>query len=167
MGNNYRAVLLTVLTISVFTIAIIELTGISRTAIFRPYKGANQVSSATVLPQKPKNEREQQVAVMQKTSIQFYESKFNFGKHKEGEILKHTFKFKNNGPNPLMIAKASVSCGCTVPTFPKEPIPPNAEGELVVEFNSEGREGFQQKNIIVHSNAVPDAVPISIEAEIY
>ena len=68
--------------------------------------------------------------------------------------------------NPLYIAKTDVTCGCTVPTFPQEMIAPDGEGEITVEFNPSGKSGIQQKNIIVHSNALPEAVSISIEADV-
>ncbi len=105
---------------------------------------------------------------MPKTSMQFYETKFSFGSVGIGRVLKHTFRYKNTGSNPLMICKADVSCGCTVPSFlVTDPIAPGTEGDLVVEFNTAGKAGFQQKNIIIHSNALPEAVSISIEADVH
>jgi hypothetical protein len=175
MNSNIKAVLLTVLTLSMFTIAIVELTGISNTAIFNrfhkqdpgeelyvPEKASQATDTAGVKPVT----RSQKVLEMEKTSMEFSETKFNFGKAKEGQVLKHTFRFKNTGTQPLMIAKTDVTCGCTVTDFPKEPIPPAGEGKLTVQFNTSGKSGIQQKNIIVHSNAVPEAVGISIEADI-
>ncbi len=165
MNSNFRAVLLTILTISVFTIAIIELSGISQTALINKF-GRKQEPEHTEAsaPQQPT--RSQQVAQMPKTTIEFYEKAFNFGKQTEGAVLKHTFRFKNTGANPLMIAKADVSCGCTVPKFPEGPIAPGAEGEMTVSFNTAGKSGYQKKNIIVHSNAQLEAMSISIEADL-
>ena len=37
---------------------------------------------------------------------------------------KREFVFTNNGNKPLIITSATGSCGCTVPTYPKEPIAP-------------------------------------------
>ncbi len=163
MNSNYKAILLTILTISIFTIAIIELSGISQTAIFNPYKGAATVDKNTGEHIKSRSE---QVGEMPKTTMEFYETKFNFGKQPKNSILKHNFRFKNTGTQPLMIAKTDASCGCTVPIYPKEPIAPGAEGEISVVFNSAGRTGTQAKNILVHSNAVPESVSIGIEADI-
>ena len=37
----------------------------------------------------------------------------------------YEFKFKNTGKEPLIISNAKGSCGCTVPTYPKDvPIKP-------------------------------------------
>jgi Protein of unknown function (DUF1573) len=103
---------------------------------------------------------------MQKTTMQFYETKYSFGVVSEGKVVKHDFKFKNTGQFPLMICKADVTCGCTVPGFQEEAIPPGADGDVTVEFNTAGKSGFQQKNIIIHSNAMPEAVSIGIEADV-
>lgn len=99
--------------------------------------------------------------------MQFYETKYNFGSVPEGKVMTHVFRFKNTGDNPLMIAKTDVTCGCTVPNFPLETIASGAEGEITIVYNSAGHSGFQQKNIIIHSNALPEAVSISIEATVH
>src|SRR6202012_1373878 len=67
---------------------------------------------------------------MPRTTIQFYETKASFGTKSEGKIVTHVFKCKNTGENPLMIATADVTCGCTVPDFQKEAIAPYSEGEI-------------------------------------
>ena len=174
MEKNYRAILLTILTLSVFTLVIVELTGISRNALFRRfhsggegvfYSKDGQVYRGEIFAEQTRT-RAQRVSEMQKTTMQFYETKFNFGRVPEGKVLKHSFRFKNTGFNPLMIAKTDVTCGCTVPNYPEEPIAPNSDGEITVVFNTSGKSGVQEKNIIVHSNSLPEAVSIGIEADI-
>jgi hypothetical protein len=174
MEKNYRAILLTILTISLFTIAIIELLGVSKNNLFRKthdggqgtfYSKDGEVYHGEIYPEQTKT-RDQVVAEMPKTTMQFYETKFSFGNIAEGKVVKHAFRFKNTGQNPLMIAKTDVTCGCTVTDFPRESIAPGADGEVTVEYNSAGKSGFQQKNIIVHSNALPEAVSIAIEADV-
>jgi hypothetical protein len=174
MEKNYRAILLTILTLSVFTLVIIELTGVSRNALFRRFRGGGEgvfyskdgeVYRGEIYPEQTKT-RSQRVAEMPKTTIQFYETKYSFGKQPEGKLLKHAFKFKNTGFHPLMIAKTDVTCGCTVPNFPEETIAPGSDGEITVVFNSAGKSGIQQKNIIVHANTLPESVSIGIEADI-
>ncbi|MGB0864187.1 MAG: DUF1573 domain-containing protein, partial [Saprospiraceae bacterium] len=72
-----------------------------------------------------------------KTVMAFTNEEFDFGTVNEGEKVKHTFKFKNTGKEPLIISNAKGSCGCTVPKWPREPIAPGASGDVVVEFNSD------------------------------
>jgi len=87
--------------------------------------------------------------------IVFEKEKFDFEKIDQGEKVTHEFKFKNTGKSPLIISNATATCGCTVPVVPTEPILPGKEGVIKVVFNSEGKEGMQDKVITVNSNANP------------
>ena len=58
----------------------------------------------------------------------FEEKTFNFGTAREGKFVEHTYKFTNSGTIPLIIQDATATCGCTVPEWPKEPIPPGGAG---------------------------------------
>ncbi|MFI5196002.1 MAG: DUF1573 domain-containing protein [Chitinophagales bacterium] len=164
--NNYKIVLLTVLTLSVFTIAIIELTGVSANSFSTLWRSKDRHDKNIENTAQPVN-RCDIAAKMPKTTMQFYETKFSFGSVSAGKKVSHTFRYKNTGSNPLMVCKADVTCGCTVPKIQDDAVAPGADGELTVEFNTAGKSGFQQKNIIVHSNATPEAVSISIEADVH
>jgi hypothetical protein len=164
MQKNFMVVLLTVLTLSVFTLVIIELTGVSRNSLFRARSDARGDENATLYSKdgtvyrgeifaEDTKTRCERIAKMTKTTMQFYETKFSFGQVPEGKVVKHSFHFKNTGYFPLMICKVDVTCGCTVPGFHEEAIPPGQDGEITVDFNTAGKSGFQQKNIIIHSNA--------------
>nr|WP_315195605.1 DUF1573 domain-containing protein [uncultured Flavobacterium sp.] len=62
------------------------------------------------------------------------------------------FVFTNNGNKPLIITNTQGSCGCTVPTTPKEPIAPGAKGIIGVRYATD-REGPFTKTVTVTSNA--------------
>ena len=62
------------------------------------------------------------------------------------------FVFTNNGTEPLIIMNAQGSCGCTVPTWPKEPIAPGAKGVIGVKYATD-RIGAFTKSITITSNA--------------
>ena len=62
------------------------------------------------------------------------------------------FTFTNNGNKPLIITNTQGSCGCTVPTTPKEPIAPGAKGVIGVKYDT-NREGAFTKTVTVTSNA--------------
>lgn len=68
--------------------------------------------------------------------MEFEETVYNFGKIKEGEVVKHVFKFENTGTSPVILSQVSASCGCTTPTFTTTPVLPGKVGEIAVEFNS-------------------------------
>jgi hypothetical protein len=164
MNPQLKTVLLTILTLSVFTIALVELSGVSSTALFNKYgigKGHEHKESLS-----EEQRRENEMRAMPKTTIEFTETKHSFGTIKEGEVVKHAYHFKNTGDQPLLISNAVASCGCTVPAYPKEPIPPKGEGDIVVEFNSKNREGHQQKNVLIYSNAQAESISIGFDVDV-
>lgn len=79
------------------------------------------------------------------------ENTHRFPKTKEGVQLKHTFEVINTGKAPLVITKYEVNCSCTKVTLP-EPIPPGKTGNIVVEFDTNGKYYQQDRTIILHTN---------------
>ena len=63
------------------------------------------------------------------------------------------FIFTNNGNKPLIISNTQGSCGCTVPTTPKEPIAPGAKGEIGVHYATDRAGQPFTKTVTVTSNA--------------
>ena len=76
--------------------------------------------------------------------IEFSNVVWDFGDIKQGESVDYVFQFINTGSEPLIISNAKGSCGCTVPEWPKEAIPPNGMGEIAVQFNSGEKKGRQK-----------------------
>jgi hypothetical protein len=72
---------------------------------------------------------------------------------------KREFVFTNNGNKPLIIANTQGSCGCTVPSSPKEPIAPGAKGIISVKYATD-RIGAFTKTVTVTSNAVGQATKV-------
>ena len=52
----------------------------------------------------------------------------------------------------MVITDAQVTCGCTVPVWPKKPIKPGESEEIQVRFNTNGKQNRQQKNITLITN---------------
>ena len=99
--------------------------------------------------------------------IKFDTLRHNFGKFsKNNPIVKCSFKFKNTGTAPLVIHQAFASCGCTVPTFTKEPIKPGETGVIDVTYNGTDKfPGHFQKTVTVRSNAVSEVTRLIIEGD--
>lgn len=153
MNQQLKTILLTILTLSVFVIALVELSGVSKTALIHKFGGDDR-SDNTAAKELPK------------TKMTFDNKQFDFGTITEGDKPVHAFRFTNTGSNPLVISDATPSCGCTVASFPKQPIPPGGTGEIVVNFNSANRVGHQHKNIMIYSNAEEDASSIGFDVEV-
>ena len=66
---------------------------------------------------------------------------------------KREFVFTNNGNKPLIITNAQGSCGCTVPTYSKEPIAPGAKGVIGVKYDTSRAGQPFTKTVTITSNA--------------
>lgn len=89
--------------------------------------------------------------------FQFSEEEWDFGTLVDGEMVSHTFRFKNIGNADLVISSATASCGCTIPKYTKKPIAPGESGEIEVTFNSAGKASGvpNTKDITVIANTNP------------
>ena len=63
------------------------------------------------------------------------------------------FKFTNTGTAPLQIQNAKGSCGCTVPSYPHEPIMPGESGYIKVKYDTK-RVGPFTKYVTLTTNAL-------------
>lgn len=98
--------------------------------------------------------------------INFVTKEFDFGTINEGEKVQYSFKFINAGNGDLIIKSAEASCGCTVPKFSDKPIKPGEQGEISVEFNSEGKPGAAAKTVTVRSNTNPEITTLTVKGEV-
>ncbi|MBV6645136.1 MAG: DUF1573 domain-containing protein [Cyclobacteriaceae bacterium] len=85
--------------------------------------------------------------------ITFMESVYDFGEIVQGDIVKHVFDFENTGTEPLILSNVRTTCGCTAPSWPREPIAPGEAATITISFNSRGKLGMQNKIITILSNA--------------
>ncbi len=100
------------------------------------------------------------------TTMTFDETEFKFGTVDEGEVVAHTFKFTNTGKEPLIISNAKGSCGCTVPQWPREPIPVGESGSITVEFNSKGKKGPRNQKVTITANTDPVQSFVALVGEV-
>jgi len=66
---------------------------------------------------------------------------------------KREFVFTNNGNKPLIITNATGSCGCTIPSYSKEPIAPGAKGVIGVKYDTSRAGQPFTKTVTITSNA--------------
>tara|TARA_X000000950_G_scaffold286506_1_gene395597 strand:- start:9782 stop:10222 length:441 start_codon:yes stop_codon:yes gene_type:complete len=98
--------------------------------------------------------------------FKFEETEVDFGSINEGEIVEHTFKFKNVGNEDLIITNVQTSCGCTASNWPRNAISPGETSELLVSFNSQGKKGLNTKEITVIGNTRPTQTILIIKANV-
>ena len=75
----------------------------------------------------------------------------NFGAVKEGEVVSHTFKVKNEGVAELVIHNVSPACGCTASDFPKS-LAPGQEGNVTLSVKTVGMNGKTTRSADIISN---------------
>ena len=104
------------------------------------------------------------------TSLEFTETVFDFGEVMEGEKVVHNYSFKNTGKEPLIISNAKGSCGCTVPSWPREPIPPGESADIKVQFDSKGKGKVggnnQSKRVTLTANTDPAQTFLTIKGKV-
>jgi hypothetical protein len=83
----------------------------------------------------------------------FTDNVHDFGSIPEGPDANFVFTFKHKGKEPIIVQKAQPSCGCTVPSFSSEPVPPGGTGKIDVSYHTKGRPNAFSKSITVVSNA--------------
>ena len=79
----------------------------------------------------------------------FEETTYDFGTVLEGSEVIHNFKFKNEGNGTLEITNLLPSCGCTVAFKSNDTVKPGEYGEISLRFDTSGREGKTNKEVIV------------------
>lgn len=89
----------------------------------------------------------------------------DYGTIEQGADGVREFKFKNTGKEPLIISNSRGSCGCTVPTWPKEPIKPGESSVIKVKYDTK-RLGAINKSVTITSNSSTPTKVIRIKGQI-
>lgn len=91
------------------------------------------------------------VSVAMAQTITFNSTTVDYGTITKGSDGNREFIIKNTGDKPLIINKVVPACGCTTPSWTKEPIAPGKTGKINVHYNTELVNPFK-KIIEVFSN---------------
>jgi Protein of unknown function (DUF1573) len=107
------------------------------------------------------------VATAQKKGAvaQFKQTEMDYGKIDKGADPLRKFTFTNVGDEPLIISNAQGSCGCTVPTYPKEPIMPGQSATIDVRYDTQ-RVGPFTKSVTLTTNEANQTRVLTIKGEV-
>ena len=89
----------------------------------------------------------------------------DYGVINKGDNGKCEFRFTNTGKEPLILSRPRSNCGCTVPSWPREPILPGKSEEITVVYDTK-RFGPINKSVTVFSNAKNNAVVLRIKGTV-
>ncbi|GHU94844.1 hypothetical protein FACS1894156_3600 [Bacteroidia bacterium] len=100
--------------------------------------------------------------------ITFAETEYNFGTLVQNETAEHQFTFTNTGNAPLILLGHTTTCGCTVPSYPKDtPIAPGEGGTITVKYNRTDSAVPFNKSVTINSNAVnTPSAKLTIKGEV-
>ena len=106
-------------------------------------------------------------AQQEQPEIKFDKTVHNFGTFSEKTpVQTAVFAFTNIGKAPLIINQAISSCGCTIPSYTKEPIMPGEKGTVKVTYNGKGKfPGHFKKSITIRTNGKVEMVRLYIEGD--
>lgn len=106
-------------------------------------------------------------AQQEQPEIKFDKTVHNFGTFSEKTpVQTAVFAFTNIGKAPLIINQAIASCGCTIPSYTKEPIMPGEKGTVKVTYNGKGKfPGHFKKSITIRTNGKVEMVRLYIEGD--
>jgi len=103
---------------------------------------------------------------IQGANLEFIEDFFDFGSIAQGEIVTHTFRFRNSGSSPLIVRDIIPSCGCTRSKIEKSILKPGEESKIEVIFDSSGWRGLQYKSIALRTNSPIREKSVTIKANV-
>lgn len=88
--------------------------------------------------------------------IVFESEEINFDTVTSDTVLEYQYEFTNKGLKNLVILDVRSSCGCTIPSYSEDPIPPGRTGTIDIRYDTKDLNGLQEKIIRVYSNTYPN-----------
>jgi len=95
----------------------------------------------------------------------FESMEVDYGKIDQNADGNRKFMFTNTGTEPLVIKNARGSCGCTVPTWPKEPIMPGESASIDVKYDT-NRVGPFTKTITLTTNEAIGTKMLTVKGDV-
>jgi hypothetical protein len=89
----------------------------------------------------------------------------DLGRMKTGEIYTCTFILTNTGDHPLVIPDIRTSCGCTTPSWSRQPVAPGASTEVKIEIKPDGPGAFR-KTVSIYGNMENAPLQLTVTGEV-
>lgn len=103
----------------------------------------------------------------QTPTMTFTKVKHDFGNIKQEDgPASVVFEFTNTGGEPIIITNVKSSCGCTTPTWTRQPVAPGTKGTIEAVYNPVNRPGHFNKTITVTSNASNSPITLTITGNV-
>ncbi|MBC7885525.1 MAG: DUF1573 domain-containing protein [Saprospiraceae bacterium] len=130
-----------------------------------PVKTAGDLKKEAVIKQ-AQDQAAAEVVIEKTNAVMTFESlTVDYGTIENGGEPVRLVKFTNTGTDPLVIKNARGSCGCTVPTWPKEPIAPGQSSVMEIRYDTK-RTGKINKSVTITTNEGPDNHVLQVIGEV-
>ena len=90
---------------------------------------------------------------------------YDYGTIEKGSDGKCVFVFTNTTDTPLILTNVQASCGCTVPTWPREAINPGESNKIDMKYNT-NNVGHFTKRISVFTNKQNTPIILMIKGSV-
>ena len=138
---------------------------ILNTAVVEAQEIASKTTTEIKATKKAKKAKKAKLSKVDGVGMVFESETIDYGTIDQDADGKREFVLTNNGNKPLIIMNAVGSCGCTVPTFPKEPIAPGAKAVIGVKYDTH-RTGSFSKQVTLTTNASETPKVLTIKGEV-
>jgi hypothetical protein len=108
---------------------------------------------------------QQERKVKSNAEMSFTSLSHDYGSIVYGADGTYKFQFTNKAEKQIVITNVKSSCGCTIPSWPKEPIQPGKTGSITVKYNTKLPGSFN-KTVQVFSTAKNSPVKLSIRGKV-
>lgn len=100
-------------------------------------------------------------------NIEFVTDTYNFGSvNARNKELKYDFKFTNTTGVPVQIKNIDAPCGCTVPQWSKNVVPPNEQGNVKVLLRVNQLSGYFSRGIKVFTNISEEPILLLVTGRV-
>lgn len=123
------------------------------------------LSAITFAQEAPATETQTQEVETAKAKFEFETTTIDYGTIEQGSDPYRYFKFTNTGVEPAVITHAKGSCGCTVPTWPKEPVLPGQSAEIKVRYDTK-RVGPFTKRVTLSTDYSDEKIVLTIKGKV-
>jgi len=97
--------------------------------------------------------------------IEFKQLVYDYGTIEKNSYGIARFVFYSKGSAPLVINNINASCGCTVPSWPKEPIIPGDSATIEVKYDTR-RLGIISRHVTISCNASDENITLNLKGTV-
>jgi Protein of unknown function (DUF1573) len=100
------------------------------------------------------------------SALEFEQTVHDFGEMEQSKPQDYIFKFKNSSTQPISLTMVKASCGCTTPSYTREPIGAGKTGEIKVQYNAAKVGDFTKTVRVEYDSLMDKAVTLTIKGTV-